>query len=189
MTDSAFNDDDPSVYKTHVLYYLNADPHCEKLIKLLETHPLNDDVYHQDINLLKQRPTWLDGVPVLVNKSTSDAHKGRNIYKYLEQWKSEEFLPANSSTGGYASFESPIGNLESDENGEAAIGNLDTTKFASLYDTGMFTMEDDNDVSQPTTTPVAGGSQRDKRRENAATEAQIKTQQLLEARNTHDQRV
>ena len=177
MSDSAFTDTDPSVYKTHVLYVLAGDANCGKLLTHLETHGLNDEVYVQDAGELKQRPPWLDGVPILINKSTNQAHKGRNIYKYLAEWKSDDFMPAGSSIGGYASFE---------HNGEEEFGNSNAKKFASLYDNGMFSMEDEGETA--IVQPTAAKGARDQRRSEAQNEAQLATQRLQEARNLQDQR-
>jgi hypothetical protein len=194
MSESAFNDNDPSVYKTHVLYVLPSDANCTKLLSLLEGHPINEDVYTQDVSLLKQRPAWLDGVPILVNKGNSQAHKGKNIYAYLKEWKNDELLPANASTGGYASFE---------HNGEHELGSKTSKSFSSLYDSGMFTMEEDAEDaagasaraaakgSPPSSQPDAasGSTRRDQQREQALSDAQNRTQQLIESRNLQDQRV
>jgi hypothetical protein len=134
MNESAFNDNDPSVYKTHILYVIPSDPNCSKLVSALEGHPLYEHIFTQDVGQLKQRPSWLDGVPMLVNKANSQAHKGKNIYSYVKEWKSDELLPAHASTGGYASFE---------DNGEHELGDTHSKSFSSLYDSGMFTMDDD----------------------------------------------
>jgi len=187
MSDSAFNDNDPSVYKTHILYMLPTDENCNKLLRVLEDHPINEHVFQQDVSKLSARPPWLDGVPILVDKSTSKAHKGRNIYAYIQEWKSDDFLPAGACTGGYASFES---------NGEDELGDASTKKFASLSTSGVFDLEEEGGGGRQQQQPAAtasggggGGGARNQRKEQLMNEAQSKAQALMDARNMQDQRL
>ena len=39
MGDQAFVDNDPSVYKTHILYVVPGDASCDKVIAYLDAHP------------------------------------------------------------------------------------------------------------------------------------------------------
>ena len=190
MSDSAFNDNDPSVYKTHILYMLPTDENCNKLIRVLENHPIGEHVFYQDVSKLGSRPPWLDGVPILVDKSTSKAHKGRNIYAYVQEWKTDDFMPAGSCTGGYASFET---------NGEDELGDASTKKFASLSTSGVFDLEEDGSASSSTaakqqpssaaSSSSSAGGARSQRKEQLMNEAQSKAQALMDARNMQDQRL
>lgn len=175
MGDQAFRDDDPSVYKTHILYVVSGDPNCDKLLQHLEVHPMGDEVFVQDALKIARRPAWLDGVPILVVKQTKQAHKGRNIYDYLRSWKSDEFMPAGSTTGGFASYEDP----------ENAVGVTDR-KYASIYGNDMFSLEEEGQqvVAEP-----ASSSERDRRRQTAASQSQLATQRLQEARDAMDRRL
>jgi hypothetical protein len=177
MGDQAFRDDDPSVYKTHILYVVNGDANCDRLMQQLEAHPLGDEVFVQDALKIAHRPAWLDGVPILVVKQTKQAHKGRNIYDYLRAWKSDEFMPAGSTTGGFASYEDP----------ENAVGVTDR-KYASIYGNDMFSL-DEEDGGRQAAQPDPNASERDRRRQTAASQSQLATQRLQEARDAMDRRL
>lgn len=176
MGDQAFVDNDPSVYKTHILYMVPGDANCDRLVGFLETHPLGDEVFVQDALKIAHRPPWLDGVPILVVKATKEAHKGRNIYQYLNKWEPDTFIPAGSSTGGFASYEDP----------ENHVGVSDR-KFASIYGEGMFTVDEDGAPTQVVNSENA--SERDKRRQAAATQSQLAAQRMQEARDAMDRRL
>lgn len=179
MGDQAFVDNDPSVYKTHILYVMQNDANCAKLLAFLESHPLADEVFVQDALQIARRPAWLDGVPLLVVKQTKAAHKGRNIYEYLKQWQSDDFLPAGASTGGFASYEDP----------ETHVGITDR-KFASIYGNGMFDMQEGDDGNgQPAPPASENASERDRRKQAAATQSQLAAQRMQEARDAMDRRL
>jgi hypothetical protein len=198
MTDAIFKDDDASVYKNHILYYLPDDSNCSRLVGALDQHPLGDDVYMQDVRQLRQRPAWLDGVPILVRRKDGQAHKGQNIYNYLRSWQPEEddFQPAGASTGGYASY----------EDGETAF--VGERKFASLFSDGMFNVEDDAEdgggrggggggmraAASTVDSFASNGSQKplnekQRRKQEAEVESSHRAQQMLDARQMQDQRL
>lgn len=166
------HDDDPSAYKSHVLYILPGDANCEHLLRMIETTPLYDEVYIQDVKLLKQRPHWLDGVPILVVKKTSQAHKGRNIMQYVQQWQNDDLIPVDVGAGNKSQF---------------------TGDYASFHNAGMYTLEDENDAAPVHSEVDSNGqpqyNERQLRKKQAETENSSKLQQMIEARNQMDARV
>ena len=192
MADKAFDDNDQSVYKTHILYVAPKDPNCVKLLSKLESMPLFDEVFVQDIAQLRQRPAWLDGVPILVCKKTNQAHKGQNIYTYAQAYQPDEFLPAGAVTGGWSSF----------EDGEN-YGSFDR-KFSSLFDSATYDLEEDGPARGGVGAPVApagaggGGSgsstngglnEKQLRRQHSEQEAQQRAQEMVNVRQQQDQLV
>lgn len=199
MGDPAFKDDDASVYKNHVLYFLPNDGNCTRLIAALEQHAIGDDVFMQDVRQLRQRPPWLDGVPILVRRKDGKAFKGHAVYNYLRTWEPDEddFQPASASTGGYASF----------EDGESVFAG--ERKFASLFGDNMFDCGDDGEgggasagnrpgASRAGTTSFGGGhgghtgqpmNEKMRRKQEAEQESSMRAQQLLDSRQAQDQRL
>lgn len=193
MADKAFDDNDQSVYKTHILYVAPKDPNCVKLLSKLESMPLFDEVFVQDIAQLRQRPAWLDGVPILVCKKTNQAHKGQNIYTYAQAYQPDEFLPAGAVTGGWSSF----------EDGEN-YGSFDR-KFSSLFNSATYDLEEDGPgrggVGAPVASPGQGGSgnggagsstggglnEKQLRRQHSEQEAQQRAQEMVNVRQQQDQ--
>lgn len=189
MADKAFDDNDQSVYKTHILYVAAKDANCVKLLSKLESMPLFDEVFVQDIAQLRQRPAWLDGVPILVCKKTNQAHKGQNIYTYAQAYQPDEFVPAGAVTGGWSSF----------EDGEN-YGSFDR-KFSSLFNSATYDLEEDGParggvgapVAAPTsgTSGASGGGMNEKqmRRQQSEQEAQERAQEMVSVRQRQDQMV
>ena len=185
MADKAFDDNDQSVYKTHILYVTPKDPNCVKLLSKLETMPLFDEVFVQDIAQLRQRPVWLDGVPILVCKKTNQAHKGQNIYTYAQAYQPDEFLPAGAVTGGWSSF----------EDGEN-YGSFDRN-FSSLFNSATYDLEEDGPTRGGVGAPVAaaggsaGGGMNEKqmRKQQSEQEAQQRAQEMVNVRQNQDQLV
>lgn len=181
MADQKFTDEDPSVYKSHILYIVPGDANCDYLLRYLETTQLYDEVFIQDAKLLQRRPAWLDGVPILVSKKNAQAHKGRNIMQYIQNWRSDDLLPVSQGTGGLSEF----------NDGEASGQG-----FASLYGQHMFSMEEDD--GQMPAPPPSGHQQQQQqgptnekqsRKQQLETENAMKLQQMMEARNQMDARL
>lgn len=191
MADKAFDDNDQSVYKTHILYVAPKDPNCVKLLSKLESMPLFDEVFVQDIAQLRQRPAWLDGVPILVCKKTNQAHKGQNIYTYAQAYQPDDFLPAGAVTGGWSSF----------EDGEN-YGSFDR-KFSSLFDSAIYDLDEEGPGLGGVGAPVpatsnstnggagggAGMNLKQMRRQQSEQEAQQRAQELVNVRQRQDQMV
>ena len=87
MSEEAFKDDDPSVYRSHVLYVAKHDPNCKGVVSRLDSFELGDHVFIQDVMTLAQRPPWLRGVPSLLNTTDSKVFTGtRDIVAYASSW-------------------------------------------------------------------------------------------------------
>lgn len=194
MADPVFRDDDASVYKNHILYFLPDDGNCARVVAAVEQHPLGEDVFMQDVRQLRQRPAWLDGVPILVRRKDGKAFKGQSVVAYLRSWQPEEdeFQPASSFSGGYASF----------EDGETSFAG--ERKFASLFTAGMFDGVEEEGGGASASRPGAvraaaatnsagpGGqalNEKQRRKQEAEVESSMRAQQLLDSRQQQDQRL
>lgn len=185
MAEKSFEDNDQSVYKTHILYFLPKDAHCAKLMSTLEAHALADEVFLQDVAQLQQRPPWLDGVPILVCKKNNQAYKGQHIYTYLKEYQTDDFMPANAATGGWANFD------DGESNGAFE------RKFSSYLDPAMFDLEEEGGGSgtraptsvqaQPSANESASLSEKQQRRKASELEAQQRAQEMMNVRQQQDQ--
>jgi hypothetical protein len=180
MAEKSFDDNDQSVYKTHILYYLPSDANCSKLMGTLETHPLYDELFLQDVSKLRQRPPWLDGVPILVCKKDSQAYKGQHIQNYMKSYQSDEFLPAGACTGGWSSY----------DDGESSMEK----RFNTLHDPCLFDLEEEGgQQTQPVPAQGGGGggsaqmSEKQQRKQQSEVEAQQRAQQMMNVRQQQDQ--
>lgn len=185
MGDKPFVDDDDSVFKQHVLYVVPGDPNCERLQRMLDAHPVGDDVWVQNAREIpaNRRPPWLNGVPILVSKESKQAHRGDNIYKYLKQWQNEDYnlMPANSFNAVSASgFDY--------QNFDA--GDNVTSGFAGINQLGTYTLEDEQRPPVPGGHPNgAGTSGKDKRMQQAEQQTQQQTQRLMQQREEMDRAI
>ena len=175
MTEKSFEDNDQSVYKTHILYYLPSDANCVKLLAVLEPHPLFDDIFLQDVSMLRQRPPWLDGVPILVCKKDNQAYKGQHIQNYIKSYQSDDFLPAGSATGGWSSY----------DDGETTMQK----RFSTLHDPSLFDLEDESEqrVAQPTPSANQPMNEKQLRKKQSEIEAQQRAQEMMDVRQRQDQ--
>lgn len=185
-----FNDNDPSAYKTHILYVIFNDPNCDSILNTIDKSPLYDEIYVQDVHKIKRRPEWLDVVPILVNKENNKfyAYKGKNILTYIQSWKSNDFLPATASIGGFSSFES---------------GDAFGSGFSNVNDTGMFNLEEDENTRKELNAPMrnndyetappqsggGGGGERGRRKRESEAELQQRVEQLMNSRNSLDMQI
>jgi hypothetical protein len=175
MTEKSFEDNDQSVYKTHILYYLPSDANCTKLLAILEPHPLFDDMFLQDVSMLRQRPPWLDGVPILVCKKDNQAYKGQHIQNYIKSYQSDDFLPAGSATGGWSSY----------DDGDTTMQK----RFSTLHDPSLFDLEEEGEqrvtqVAAPSNQPM---NEKQQRRKQSEMEAQQRAQEMMDVRQRQDQ--
>ncbi len=146
-----FVDDDESVYKNHILYFAPNNVNCAKLQAMIERHPIDDDVWQQNVMDLDPRsvPSWLNGVPILVDKKNKKAHRGNNIYKYLNEYLSPDsynLQPANAiSSTSFMNIESVEAFTTEDERG--VVSGWDShdfsDNFTSVNSATTFTLEDD----------------------------------------------
>lgn len=175
MTEKSFEDNDQSVYKTHILYYLPSDANCSKLLAILEPHPLFDDIFLQDVSMLRQRPPWLDGVPILVCKKDNQAYKGQHIQNYIKSYQSDDFLPAGSATGGWSSY----------DDGETTMQK----RFSTLHDPSLFDLEEEREQRASQAAPPSNQPMNEKqlRRKQSEMEAQQRAQEMMDVRQRQDQ--
>lgn len=68
----------------YVLYILPDNAQCQALQRELALRPLPSLII-QDVNRIIPRPTWLDGVPCLVDRTLSLSYKGTDAMRVLRQ--------------------------------------------------------------------------------------------------------
>jgi hypothetical protein len=125
MAEQNFEDNDPSVYSSHVLYITKHDANCTNLVTRLEGLELEEVVFVQDVMNLTQRPPWLRGVPTLHIKSPSKILTGsRDILAYASSWQNPDLDKVLTS------------NLNLNSSGGSMLGG-------SAFDDSMFSIEGD----------------------------------------------
>ena len=95
-------------YKDFIVYIKPGDPPCEKLIELMSQRGLLEDAIVQDALLIKQRPPWLTGVPILIHQTPGNKDKNveptRTAYRGSEAFKFVTAKPVEpQSFGGFGS--------------------------------------------------------------------------------------
>ena len=94
--------DDPSSFKDFVVYVLNDNPACDKLLHLLRNKQgLAGRTWVQDVKLLREKPAWLTGVPIVVEKAGKKAFRGTSAFTFVNEYKDEDM-----SFGGFGSSSS-----------------------------------------------------------------------------------
>lgn len=94
--------DDPSSFKNYVLYILNDNAGSDKLLNLVRAKPgLADKTWVQDVKLLRERPPWLNGVPIIVDKGDKKAYRGSSAFTFVQQ-----FVDTEMAFGGFGSSSS-----------------------------------------------------------------------------------
>ena len=78
---------DPTLTCGYILYVHNNCEHSKE-IRYYVRNNLRDEVYIQDINNIPReelmKTSWLDGVPVIVEKKSGSAFKGSNAFSFVE---------------------------------------------------------------------------------------------------------
>ncbi len=193
--DQRFVDDDDSVYKNHILYFVPRDPNCAKLKQRLETHPVGDDVWEQNVMDLdpSSLPPWLNGVPILLVKDKKEAHRGNNIYKYLNDYLSADSFnlqPANAmSSTSFMNIDSVEAfTVEEDRGLVSGWDSHDfSDSFTSVHGATTFTLEDDlskQSNGQPTNMNSASV-----RRSEKAAQQDAAAQTLIHQREAMDRQL
>jgi len=135
MAEKTFDDTDPSVYSSHILYITKHDSNCNEVVARLVGLELGEAAFVQDVMALAQRPSWLRGVPSLYVKDTSKVLTGsRDILAYASSWENPDHTGMSSSLTSFGTF------------GSGGVGG------SSLFDDSMFTLD-----GEPTTTRASGG--------------------------------
>jgi hypothetical protein len=122
MAEQPFEDNDPTVYSSHVLYVKKNDPHCTAVTTRIDATPLGQEVFVQDVMSLTQRPGWLRGVPTLFVRNGDILTGVRDIVNYASTWRNTEpgFVSSSitstssSSLGGGNLFDSSMFSIEGD---------------------------------------------------------------------------
>lgn len=186
MSDAKFTDDDDSVYKGHVLYIVPGDPNCTRLQTRLSTHPLGDDIWVQNARDIPRhnRPPWLSGVPILVQKDKRVAHSGDNIYKYLDKWQHEDSFNLQPAYG----FNDVTGfDYENFDDGQ----NVNNT-FTGLSQQGTYNLADENTTNtsrQPTNTVAGPSASKNSRTQRAEDESRGKATDFMSQRQQMDRQL
>lgn len=99
-------------YKDYIVYIKPGDPPCEQLMALMSQRGLLEDAMVQDALLIKQRPSWLTGVPILIHQTPGNKEKGveptRTAYRGSEAFKFVAAKPVEPQS--FAGFGSSLGN-------------------------------------------------------------------------------
>jgi hypothetical protein len=94
--------DDPSSFKDFVVYVINDNPACEKLLNMLRSKQgLASRTWVQDVKVLREKPAWLNGVPIVVEKAQKKAFRGTSAFTFVSEYKDEDM-----SFGGFGSSSS-----------------------------------------------------------------------------------
>lgn len=99
-------------YKDYIVYIKPGDPPCENLLELMSQRGLLEDAMVQDAMQIKQRPSWLTGVPILIHQTPGNKEKGvepsRTAYRGSEAFR---FVSAKAvEPQSFAGFGSSLGN-------------------------------------------------------------------------------
>lgn len=90
---SIIKTDGDSDYKAFILYVKDGDANsCEALDLLNGNVMLKQQTFIQEVSLLRVRPTWLNGVPIIVDKADSVAHRGRVCLEFLRNFRQREAM-------------------------------------------------------------------------------------------------
>ena len=176
MAEHPFEDNDPSVYSSHVLYVKN-DPNCVAVTSRLETLPLGQEVFTQDVMNMSQRPSWLQGVPSLYVRNGGKVITGaRDILAYASTWRNME---PSSMTSSIYSTSSVSG---------SSLG------CGSLFDSAMlFSIEGDPTPTSVSTHPAQGGGpqmgERARRKAEMAAVTNNAVEQMQNARASMDRNI
>ena len=168
-SEQAFDDNDPSVYSSHVLYTVTQDNNSNAVSSRLKGMELGGVVYTQDVMTLTQRPHWLRGVPSLYCKTDQKVLTGvRDILAYASTWKNPDPVSMASSLTAQSGLGSGLG------------GN-------SLFDDSLFSIEGDPTTVAPTN--QATGGQRQQRKAAAAASTASSVERLQNSRAEMDRRI
>ncbi len=210
QVDKPFDNNDDSVFKTHVLYIILNDTNCTRIQNVLAQSPFETVTWVQDVQKLRQPlPRWLQGVPTLVSKQDKKVYTGSKIIQYLQkasnngelQQPGNMFMNNSSSISGTSLFNNSAFALD-DNNTES---QWDTSKqYASIKNNAVFDNADgkEHDPHSMQTQPSAqymdnigrsqgdgtGNSGRTSRRAAAQEEQERRLQQLKEQREALDRR-
>jgi len=65
-----------------LLYVLPLNPACLKALKYAAA--INCRIHECDVNLLKSKPSWLTGVPTLLDRKTKTIYRGTHCLRELQ---------------------------------------------------------------------------------------------------------
>lgn len=96
--------DDPSedaAFKDFILYVLmEGDRNSARALSLLHA---NTDIFArtfiQDVRKMRSRPSFLTGVPILVDKISELAYRGTEVFRFLQRSSTEDAPPTTGATG------------------------------------------------------------------------------------------
>lgn len=93
--------DDDSTFKDYILYVLTeGDRNSTRAIHALHG---NSDIFSrthiQDVKALRSRPSFLTGVPILLDKVSGLAYRGTEVFRFFERTESEGPTSATGVVG------------------------------------------------------------------------------------------
>jgi len=82
-----------SEFLSFVLYILDGDPNSNAALDLLNGNVmLKQQTFLQEVTLLRVRPAWLNGVPIIVDKAAGVAHRGTKCLEFLTKFQQREAM-------------------------------------------------------------------------------------------------
>jgi len=90
---------DPVDYASFILYVKRGVPACERLARLAAPR---QDVIVQDVERLRERPSWLRGVPTLVALPDYVVHTGTAAVQALEAFLARDIGGVSGAAAGAA---------------------------------------------------------------------------------------
>jgi hypothetical protein len=82
-----------SEFLNFVLYIKDGDKNSYAALDLLNGNVmLKQQTFIQEISLLRVRPTWLNGVPIIVDKAEGVAHRGTKCHDFLRMFQQREAM-------------------------------------------------------------------------------------------------
>lgn len=90
-----------AAFKDFILYVLmEGDRNSSRALSLLHA---NTDIFArtfiQDVRGMRSRPSFLTGVPILVDKISGLAYRGTEVFRFLQRGSSEDAPPVTGATG------------------------------------------------------------------------------------------
>lgn len=80
-----------SEFKNFILYIKDGDHNSNEALDILNGNVLlKQQTFIQEVSLLRVRPPWLNGVPIIVDKAESVAHRGRVCLEFLQNFHQRE---------------------------------------------------------------------------------------------------
>ena len=149
--------------KKYVLYIVPTDQHCTELLEKLkqEYNHILSKTHVQDVRVLPSRPTWLQFVPTLVERSTKKMYAGPDVIEFIKGMPQELTFDFVGGGGGKKNSMSSLSN-------GSRLNNL---KLSTLKTT--MTLEDEQKTQPAAPSAPAGSRLAEQQRRELETQKRI----------------